>query len=106
MKRLQAYKFELMPNGGQQRMMRFFAGSCRFVYNKALGLQKENYFAGHDATVSQCGGKWFVSIQTQREVSSPALVSTSAIGIDVGIARFATMSDERYVALLNSFKKH
>src|SRR3990170_7429249 len=45
MKRLQAFRFELMPNGEQQRNMRRFAGSCRFVYNKALALQKENYDA-------------------------------------------------------------
>ncbi len=40
MKRLQAFKYELQPNGEQQRAMRRFAGSCRFVFNKALALQK------------------------------------------------------------------
>ena len=209
MKRLQAFKFELMPNGEQQREMRRFAGSCRFVYNKALALQKENYDAGNtfigyvsmagllpiwkreagmewlknapsqslqhalkdlekayknyfakrtefprfkrkgsgdsfrypdpkqlkfdqannrifmpklgwlryrnsrdvlgelrNATVSQSGGKWFVSIQTQHDIEATVAVSTRAIGVDVGIARFATMSDETYVVPLNSFKKH
>jgi transposase len=43
MLRWQAYKFELMPNGEQVRNMRQFAGSCRFVYNKALALNKERY---------------------------------------------------------------
>jgi transposase len=47
MKRLQAYKYELMPNGDQLRAMRRFSGSCRFVYNKALVLQKENHEAGN-----------------------------------------------------------
>ncbi len=47
MKRLQAYKYELMPNGDQVRAMRRFSGSCRFVYNKALALQKENHAAGN-----------------------------------------------------------
>ena len=47
MQRLQAYKYELMPNGEQQRAMRRFAGSCRFVYNKALALQKESHAAGN-----------------------------------------------------------
>jgi putative transposase len=47
MQRLQAFKYELMPTGEQQRDMRRFAGSCRFVYNKALALQKENYEAGN-----------------------------------------------------------
>lgn len=46
MKRLQAFKYELMPSGEQERNLCRFAGSCRFVYNKALALQKENYDAG------------------------------------------------------------
>ncbi|WP_156993143.1 helix-turn-helix domain-containing protein [Aeromonas fluvialis] len=29
-----------MPNGQQERQMRRFEGSCRFVFNKALVLQK------------------------------------------------------------------
>ena len=209
MKRLQAFKFELMPNGEQLRDMRRFSGSCRFVYNKALALQKENYDAGkkfigyvamaanlpvwkrekdfewlknapsqslqhalkdletayknffakradfprfkrrgsgdsfrypdpkqlkfdqdnnriflpklgwlryrnsrevlgevRNVTVSQSGGKWLVSIQTQRDVVETLPATTSAIGVDVGIARFATMSDETYIVPLNSFKKH
>jgi putative transposase len=209
MQRLQAYKFELMPNGEQQRDMRRFSGSCRFIYNKALALQKENHEAGNkfigyvlmaanlpiwkretgtqwlkqtpsqalqhalkdlekayknffakradfprfkkngsgdsfrfpepkqlkldqannrillpklgwiryrnsrevlgqvrNVTVSQSGGKWFASIQTQREVEQPLTTATSAIGIDVGIAQFATMSDGSFIAPLNSFKKH
>jgi hypothetical protein len=40
MKRLQASQYELMPNGEQQRNLRRCAGSCRFVYNKALATQK------------------------------------------------------------------
>ncbi len=47
MKRLQAFKFQLMPTGEQQRDMCRFSGSCRFVYNKALALQKENFEAGN-----------------------------------------------------------
>lgn len=43
MKRLQAYKFELRPNGEQVRLMRQYAGACRFVYNCALELQKSRY---------------------------------------------------------------
>lgn len=34
-----------MPNGEQKRKMRRFAGDCRFVFNKALNLQKEWYAA-------------------------------------------------------------
>jgi putative transposase len=209
MQRLQAYRFELQPNGEQQRLMRRFAGSCRFVFNKALAMQKAlyeqgekklgyaglckaltawrnaedtawladapvhplqqtlrdleraytNFFAkradfprfkkkvrgdsfrypdakqfkidagnsrvflpklgwlryrnsrdilgtAKNITVSSTGGKWFVSIQTEREIEQPLPTSTTAIGIDVGIARFATISDGSFVAPLNSFKKH
>ena len=47
MKKRQAFKFELIPNGEQKRHMRRFTGACRFVYNKALAFQKENYDAGN-----------------------------------------------------------
>jgi putative transposase len=43
MQRLQAFKYELMPDGQQARQMR---GSCRFVFNKALALQKTRYEQG------------------------------------------------------------
>ena len=43
MLRRQAYQFELRPNGEQLRNLRQFAGSCRFVYNKALALNTERY---------------------------------------------------------------
>ena len=33
------------PNGEQQRAMRRIAGSCRYVWNKALALQIENHKA-------------------------------------------------------------
>ena len=46
MLRRQAFKYELMPNGGQQRDMRRFAGSSRFVFNKALALQQANHQTG------------------------------------------------------------
>ncbi|MBO0612743.1 RNA-guided endonuclease InsQ/TnpB family protein [Thiothrix fructosivorans] len=213
MQRLQAFKYELKPDGGQQRNLRRYAGSCRFVYNKALALQQANHEAGkkfigyvamakyltawrngtetpwlkdspihplqhalkdldkayqhffakradfprfkrrgsgdsfrypdpkqikldqgnnriflpklgwiryrnsrealgelRNVTVSGKSGKWYISIQTQREVEQS--VSTTAtgaecsrsIGIDLGIARFATFSDGSYIAPLNSFK--
>jgi putative transposase len=208
MQRHQAFRFELMPNGQQVRQMRRFAGACRFVYNKALALQKERYERGEkklgyaglcklltewrnsaetawlaeapihplqqklkdleraysnffakradfpkfkkkgqgdsfrypdpkqikldqgnsriflpklgwmryrnsrkvlgavkNVTVSANGGKWFVSIQTEREVEQ-AIPQGGAVGIDMGIARFATLSDGTFYAPLNSFKRH
>ncbi|OLP06326.1 transposase [Rhodoferax antarcticus ANT.BR] len=199
----------MMPNGEQQRDMRRFAGACRFVFNKALALQKANHEAGEkfigyvamakrltdwrngaetpwlkdapchplqhalkdlerayknffakradfprfkrkgsgesfrypdakqfkldagngriflpklgwmrlrlsrevlgtlkNATISLSAGKWYVSIQTEREVEQPVPTASTAIGIDMGITRFATLSDGTFVAPLNSFKKH
>lgn len=43
MERLQAYKFQLRPNAGQESLMRRFAGCCRFLWNKALAMEKETY---------------------------------------------------------------
>lgn len=209
MKRLQAFKYELQTNGEQQRSMRRFAGSCRFVFNKALAMQKTLYEGGenklgyaglcktltewrnsadtawladspvhplqqtlkdleraytnffakradfprfkkkgqHDSfrypdakqfkidqansriflpklgwiryrnsrdilgvakniTVSANGGKWFVSIQTEREVEQPVHPATSIVGIDMGITRFATLSDGSHIEPLNTFRKH
>ncbi len=209
MQRLQAFKYELQPNGEQRRAMGCFAGSRRFVYNKALALQKTHYEAGgkfigyvamakhltewrncvetpwlkdapvhplqqalkdldrayqnffarramfprfkrkgqsenfrypdakqfeidqtnrriklpklgwvryrnsrdvlgvpRNITVSQSGGRWYASIQTMREVEQPVPSATSAVGIDLGVARFATLSDGSFVAPLNSFKRH
>jgi putative transposase len=45
MKRLQGFKFELMPNGAQQRDIRRFAGSCRFVFNKARACNRPTALA-------------------------------------------------------------
>ncbi len=205
---LAAFKYELMPSGQQAHNMRRFAGSCRFVFNKALALQKERYESGEkklgyaglckqltewrngadtpwlkdspihpaqqalkdlelaysnffakradfprfkkkgngdsfrypdpkqiklerengriflpklgwiryrnsrlalgalrNVTVSSKGGKWFVSVLMRREVEQP-LPHGPSTGIDVGIARFATLSDGTFLAPLNSFKKH
>jgi putative transposase len=209
MQRLQAFKYELMPDGDQTRDMRRFAGSRRFVFNKALAMQKALYEQGQkklgyaglckcltewrnspetpwladapvhplqqtlkdlerayanffskradfprfkkkgrsrdsfrypdpkqfkldqansrlflpklgwlryrnsrevlgtpkNVTISQSNGKWFASIQTEREVEIP-LHQGTAVGIDLGVVRFATLSDGAVFAPLNSFKRH
>lgn len=205
MERLQAYKYELRPDGAQRRLMRQFAGSCRYVYNRALALQKERYeraekklgYAGlckeltawrneliwlraahsqilqqtlkdlehayrnfferraafprfkkrgrsdsfrfpqgtrldpsndriylpklgwmryHNSrpvpgevcnvTVSFSGGRWLVSIQTRRDVARAIHPATGAVGIDMGVVRFATLSDGTLYEPLGSFKRH
>ena len=47
MQRRQAYQYELIPTGDQQRDMLRFAGACRFMFNKALALQTANHAAGN-----------------------------------------------------------
>jgi putative transposase len=209
MQRLQAYKYQLLPNGEQERCMRRCAGSCRFVFNKALALQKERYERGEqklsyvglcklltqwrngtetpwladapthplqqalkdlerayrnffakraqfprfkrkgqcerfrypdaqqfkvdqgnsrlflpklgwlryrnsramlgvakNITLSHSCGRWYASIQTERAVERPISSATRDVGIDLGIARFATLSDGSHVAPLNSFRRH
>ena len=55
-------------------------------------------------TVSSRDGKWFVSIQTAREVEQP-VARGDAVGIDMGIIRFATLSDCNVIPPLNIFKR-
>ncbi|ECU9569578.1 transposase [Salmonella enterica subsp. enterica serovar Typhimurium] len=201
----QAFKFQLRPNGQQERDMRRFAGACRFVFNRGLALQNENHEAGDkyipytkmaswliewkgdaetqwlkespsqslqqslkdlerayknffqkraafprfkkrgqndtfrypqgvkldqdnsriflpklgwihyrnsrevtgvvkNVIVSQSCGKWYVSIQTEYEVTEPKHKSTSMVGLDVGVAKLATLSDGTVYLPVNSFK--
>ena len=222
MQRLQGFRFELRPSDEQERKLRSFAGSCRFVYNKALAIQKRLYEAGEkrlsytalcreltvwrhceetiwlsespihplqqalknldrayinffddlkklrrgeiqaedvreprfkkkwksrdafrypdpkqfalddanarvllpklgairfrksrevlgeakSVTVSRSGDKWFTSILACREVEEPIHPSDTIVGVDMGIAQFATLSDGTVFAPANSFKKH
>jgi putative transposase len=208
MKRLQAYKYQLRPNAEQERQMSRMAGSCRFVWNRMLDLQKQRLDAGDlvlrynktalllpewktelpwlktdahsqalqqtlksldralmeafdkknpkqfprfkkkgqkdsfrypqgckldqpnsrvflpkigwvryrnsrevlgtvkNVTVSRSGDNWYVSIQTEREIKTPKHPATTAVGIDMGIVRFATLSNGDVVEPLNSFKRH
>ena len=200
-----AFKFEIMPNGEQIRKMKQFCGCSRFVFNRALAYQNEqyeadksfkfsyikitnllpewkrelpwlkdcnaqvlqqslkdldrafkNFFAKRsefpkfkhkgekesfrfpqnckldqhnnriylpkigwvryrskrnvagaikNVTTSQKCGKWYVSIQTEFEIETP-IPNGGEIGIDMGIARFATLSNGEYFEPVNAFKTH
>ena len=198
MKILRAYRYQLKITPRQRRLLACFAGCKRFVYNKALALQKDrhasgqknlgyaelckelttwrhtpetvflseapthplqqglkdldraytNFFSGRAAfprfkkkgrhesfrypdakqvkldeensriflpklgylryrqsreiqgvvkqvTVSCAAGKWYISIQTEREVEQPIQIQQEEeiIGIDLGVVRFATLSN-------------
>ena len=95
-------------NGPTSRASRRKASQI-FRYPQGIKLDQDNsrkvLGTVKNVTVSAAGGKWFVSIQTEREVESP-VPQGGAVGIDVGIARFATLSDGIWLAPLNSFKRH
>lgn len=58
-----------------------------------------------NVTVSQRAGKWFLSIQTEREVQQP-IAQGDAVGIDMGIVRFTTLSDGTVAPPLNIYKRY
>ena len=71
-----------------------------------VGYRKSRDIIGKikNVTVIRRGDKWDVSIQTEYEVSSPA-PNPSEIGIDMGVKRFATLSNGDFVKPLNAFKQ-
>jgi len=57
-----------------------------------------------NCTVGFEGGHWFISFQTEREIAEPAHTSTSMIGVDMGVARFLTLSDGTFIEPVGAFK--
>ncbi|WP_340443353.1 transposase [Gallibacterium anatis] len=200
-----AFKFEIMPNGNQIRRIKQFCGCSRFVFNRALAWQNEQYQQDNsfkfsytkianllpqwkkellwlkvchsqvlqqslkdlesafknffqkradfpkfkkkgvkesfrfpqgckleqendrlflpkigwiryrnsrevvgevkNVTVSQKCGRFFVSIQTEFEYEIPTHKG-GEIGIDMGVARFATLSNGEYFEPVNAFKTY
>lgn len=58
-----------------------------------------------NVTISQKCGKWFVSIQAEYDIETPK-PNGGEIGIDMGIIRFATLSNGQYFEPISSFKAH
>ena len=90
--------------------------SCDAVQLPRLGRLRlhEHGFVPTDAkvlsaTVSECAGRWFVSVQVEEEQEKRAPTATSAIGVDLGIKVLATLSDgtifENPRALKHALKK-
>jgi len=73
-------------------------GLMRFFKSREIEGKVKN------VTVKKESTGWFVSIQTEREVTQPIRSSTREIGIDVGITRFATFSDGTFISPVNAFR--
>jgi putative transposase len=68
--------------------------NCREITGKAKNI-----------TLSCAGGRWYASIQTEQEMDIP-LAKGGMVGIDLGVVRFATLSNGEVFEPLNSFKLH
>jgi putative transposase len=56
-------------------------------------------------TISREGEHWFVSIQTEQEVAAPVHPANSAVGLDVGVAKFAALSTGETFAPVSAYRK-
>jgi putative transposase len=59
-----------------------------------------------NCTVSTRAGHWYISFQVEQTVAEPAHPSRSAIGLDMGVAKFVTLSDGSCYQPLNAYRKH
>jgi len=57
-------------------------------------------------TISRQGSHWFVSIQTEQQVAAPVHPANSAVGLDVGVAKFAALSTGDTFVPVSSFRKY
>ena len=72
-----------------------------------VGYRKSRLIKGtpKNITLSRKGKHWYISIQTEYEKEIPLPPSNSIVGIDMGIKRFATLSNGEVFKPLNSFAK-
>jgi len=59
-----------------------------------------------NVTVSRDGEHWNVSIQVEVDVPDPAHLSSSSVGIDMGVSKFATLSDGQVFESVNAFRNY
>jgi putative transposase len=57
-------------------------------------------------TILREGEHWFVSIQTEQEVAAPVHPANSAVGLDVGVVKFAALSSGETFAPVSSTRKY
>lgn len=59
-----------------------------------------------NCTVSFHNGKWHISFQTEQVVARPKHSSNSAVGVDMGIAKFITLSNGEHKAPMSPFRHY
>ncbi len=59
-----------------------------------------------NVTISRQGNSWFASVQTEQEKPTSTHPSKSAIGIDMGVAAFATLSDGKRLTSPKAFDRY
>jgi putative transposase len=85
-----------------QKQSRFFLPKLGWV---SYFNSREIIGTPKNITIKKSGTHWFASVQVEIEEEIPTHPSSSAIGIDVGIARFAAFSDGLYIEPKNYFRK-
>lgn len=61
--------------------------------------------AQRNVTISRRAGKWFAAIQYEQEIEVPPVSDLPAVGVDMGIAVFAALSDGTSIAPANHGRK-
>ena len=107
--------FPKFKRKGEKESFRFPQGCKLEQHNNRIYLPKIGWVRYRNSrdvvgqiknvTVSQKCGKWYVSIQTEIEMETP-IPKGSEIGIDMGIVRFATLSNGEYFEPINAFKTY
>lgn len=103
-------------SGGQNEAFRYPQGVKLDQENSRIFLPKLGWMRYRNSrqvtgvvknvTVSQSCGKWYISIQTESEVSTPVNPSASMVGLDAGVAKLTTLSDGTVFEPVNSFQKN
>ena len=75
-------------------------------WQDALPEQSSGRGGVKSVTVGQSCGKWYISIQTESEVSTPVHYLASMVGLDAGAAKLAMLPDGTVVESVNSFPKN
>jgi len=75
-------------------------GCVRFFKSQSIEGKPKNL------TVTREVDGWYIAVQVEQQRHVTPHPSKTAIGVDMGVKRFATFSDKDYLEPINSFKKN